>query len=51
MAGCAKWLKTFITDVPVEFVPAPDPFKEGALTRAFDQGWAPRSERRRLRWS
>jgi putative NIF3 family GTP cyclohydrolase 1 type 2 len=31
MAECAKWLKTFVTEVPVEFVPAPDPFKEGAL--------------------
>jgi putative NIF3 family GTP cyclohydrolase 1 type 2 len=27
MVECAKWLKTFVTEVPVEFVPAPDPFK------------------------
>jgi putative NIF3 family GTP cyclohydrolase 1 type 2 len=31
MAECASWLKTFVTEVPVQFVPAPDPFKEGAL--------------------
>jgi len=26
MANCAEWLKTFIKDVPVEFVPAAEPF-------------------------
>jgi putative NIF3 family GTP cyclohydrolase 1 type 2 len=26
MKYCAEWLKTFITDVPVEFVAAPEPF-------------------------
>ena len=26
MANCAKWLKTFISEVPVEFVPAGEPF-------------------------
>ncbi len=26
MDYCAKWLKTFIKDVPVEFIPAGDPF-------------------------
>jgi putative NIF3 family GTP cyclohydrolase 1 type 2 len=31
MAECVSWLKTFVTEVPVQFVPAPDPFKEGAL--------------------
>jgi len=30
MDECARWLKTFVTDVPVEFVPAREPF------------WAPR---------
>ncbi len=29
-----RWMKTFITEVPVEFVPTPDPFATGtALTR------------------
>jgi putative NIF3 family GTP cyclohydrolase 1 type 2 len=26
MDACARWLKTFITDVPVTFVPAAEPF-------------------------
>jgi putative NIF3 family GTP cyclohydrolase 1 type 2 len=26
MANCAQWLKTFIKDVPIEFVPAAEPF-------------------------
>ena len=26
MKECAAWLKTFITEVPVEFVPAGEPF-------------------------
>jgi hypothetical protein len=26
MLECAKWLKTFITEVPIEFVPAGEPF-------------------------
>lgn len=26
MINCANWLKTFITEVPVEFIPAPEPF-------------------------
>lgn len=26
MEECARWLKTFITEVPIEFVPARDPF-------------------------
>ena len=26
MDECARWLKTFVTDVPIEFVPARDPF-------------------------
>jgi putative NIF3 family GTP cyclohydrolase 1 type 2 len=28
---CVRWLKTFVSEVPVEFVATPDPFKEGAL--------------------
>lgn len=28
---CARWLKTFVSEVPVDFVATPDPFKEGAL--------------------
>jgi putative NIF3 family GTP cyclohydrolase 1 type 2 len=31
MAECARWIKTFVTEVPVEFVPTPDPFKANAL--------------------
>jgi len=31
MAECARWLKTFMTEVPVEFVPTPDPFRANAL--------------------
>ena len=30
MEECARWLKTFISEVPVEYIPAPEPF------------WAPR---------
>jgi putative NIF3 family GTP cyclohydrolase 1 type 2 len=26
MEECAKWLKTFVTEVPIEFVPTKDPF-------------------------
>lgn len=26
MEECTRWLKTFVTDVPVTFVPAPEPF-------------------------
>ena len=26
MEECARWLKTFITEVPVEFMPAGEPF-------------------------
>ena len=26
MEECARWLRTFITEVPVEFVPAKEPF-------------------------
>jgi putative NIF3 family GTP cyclohydrolase 1 type 2 len=28
---CVRWLKTFVSEVPIEFVATPDPFKEGAL--------------------
>ncbi len=27
MDECARWLKTFVTEVPVEFIPATDPFR------------------------
>ncbi len=34
MEECARWLKTFVTEVPVQFVPTPDPFAAGTtLTR------------------
>ena len=26
MDECARWLKTFVTEVPVEFIPAKEPF-------------------------
>jgi hypothetical protein len=26
MEECARWLKTFITETPIEFIPARDPF-------------------------
>ncbi len=26
MEECARWLRTFVTEVPVDFVPAKDPF-------------------------
>jgi hypothetical protein len=26
MEECARWLKTFVSEVPVEFVPAREPF-------------------------
>jgi len=32
MVECVRWLKTFVTEVPIEFVATPDPFKDGALT-------------------
>jgi putative NIF3 family GTP cyclohydrolase 1 type 2 len=28
MEECARWLKTFVTEIPVEFVPAREPFWE-----------------------
>ncbi len=33
MEECARWLKTFITEVPIEFIATPEPF------------WLPKSER------
>jgi len=30
---CVRWLKTFVSEVPIEFVATPDPFKEGALLK------------------
>jgi hypothetical protein len=26
MKYCADWLKGFVTEVPIDFVPAPEPF-------------------------
>ena len=26
MGNCAKWLRTFVPEVPVEFIPSGDPF-------------------------
>lgn len=28
---CVRWLKTFVNEVPIEFVATPDPFQEGSL--------------------
>jgi putative NIF3 family GTP cyclohydrolase 1 type 2 len=28
---CVRWLKTYVSEVPIDFVATPDPFKEGAL--------------------
>jgi putative NIF3 family GTP cyclohydrolase 1 type 2 len=34
MDECARWLRTFITEVPVEFIPAGEPFQQpGAASR------------------
>src|SRR5215467_5322198 len=30
---CVRWLKTFVSEVPIEFVATPDPFQDGALTK------------------
>lgn len=30
---CVRWLKSFVSEVPIEFVATPDPFKEGGLLR------------------
>jgi putative NIF3 family GTP cyclohydrolase 1 type 2 len=30
---CVRWLKTMVSEVPVEFVATPDPFQDGALAR------------------
>lgn len=30
---CARWLKTFVSEVPIGFVATPDPFKEGELSK------------------
>jgi putative NIF3 family GTP cyclohydrolase 1 type 2 len=30
---CARWLKTFVKEVPIEFVATPDPFEDGALLK------------------
>lgn len=32
MDECVRWLKTFVTEVPVQFVATPDPFAQGVLT-------------------
>lgn len=34
MKYCASWLKSFISDVPIDFVPAPEPFWNPASPRA-----------------
>ena len=26
MKYCAEWLRSFVTEVPVEFIPAPEPY-------------------------
>jgi putative NIF3 family GTP cyclohydrolase 1 type 2 len=31
MDECVRWLKTFVSEVPVQFVPTPDPFAPGVL--------------------
>jgi len=31
MQECVRWLKTLVTEVPVEFVPTPDPFASSGL--------------------
>lgn len=31
MDECVRWLKPFVTEVPVQFVPTPDPFAPGVL--------------------
>lgn len=31
MDECVRWLKTFVSEVPVQFVPTPDPFASGVL--------------------
>jgi putative NIF3 family GTP cyclohydrolase 1 type 2 len=31
MEECVRWLRTFVTEVPVEFVPTPDPFARNGL--------------------
>lgn len=31
MDECVRWLKTFVSQVPVQFVPTPDPFAPGVL--------------------
>lgn len=33
MENCAQWLKGFITEVPIEFIPARDPFWEPPLAK------------------
>jgi len=30
---CVRWLKTMVSEVPIEFVATPDPFQDGALTK------------------
>jgi len=30
---CVRWLKTMVSEAPIEFVATPDPFQEGALTK------------------
>jgi len=30
---CVRWLKTMVSEAPIEFVATPDPFQDGALTK------------------
>ena len=30
---CVRWLKTMVSEVPIEFVATPDPFQDGALSK------------------
>ena len=33
MDECVRWLKKFVSEVPVQFVPTPDPFAQGVLVK------------------
>jgi putative NIF3 family GTP cyclohydrolase 1 type 2 len=45
MEECARWLRAFVTEVPVEFVPAADPFAFSPASRGPASGPAPRPPR------
>jgi hypothetical protein len=49
MEECTRWLKTFVTEVPVQFVPAREPFPESETLGQSGASWYLRGEENKRR--